>query len=82
MNQRQDLRSLDDEAAEAVETWLQRFNEAASDPSPGKLASLFLPDSHWREILALSWELKTVSGSGEIGRALAQALPRFQARGF
>ena len=66
----------------AVEQWLQRFNAAVANPQPGRLAALFVPDSHWREALALSWRLKTVSGRDAIGAALAEGLPKFKARDF
>ena len=79
---REDLRPPRDDVRHAVEQWLERFNGALTDPTPQRLATLFFPDSHWREVLALSWELKTTSGRDEITRALAQALPRFGARDF
>ena len=81
MNRRTDIHAVDD-VGQAVAAWLARFNEAVADPRPERLGALFLPDSHWREVLALSWQLITLSGREEIGRALAQALPRFQARNF
>ena len=66
----------------AVEQWLQAFNAAVAEAKVDRLAALFLPDSHWREALALSWRLATWSGRDAIARALAEALPRFKARDF
>ena len=82
MIKEQDLAAAGVDARATVEDWLGRFNAALSDPKPAALAALFVEDSHWREVLALSWELKTVSGRESIGDALADALPRFEARDF
>jgi cation diffusion facilitator CzcD-associated flavoprotein CzcO len=65
-----------------VEQWLQAFNAALGDPQAGRIAGLFLPESHWREALALSWRLQTVSGNEAIGSALAEGLSKFKARDF
>lgn len=69
-------------AVERVQAWLDGFNSAIADPSMNRLQALFLPDSHWREILSLSWKLTTTSGRDAIAGALVEALPRFQARDF
>ena len=70
------------DVSERVEAWLARFNEAAAQPSAGRLAPLFLADSHWREAVALTWRLVTVSGRDNIARDLAAALGKFEAHGF
>ncbi len=82
MNKRQDLPPAVLDPRAIVEDWLDRFNAALADPGPASLSALFVEDSHWREVLALSWELKTVSGREAIGDALAAALPEFEARAF
>lgn len=74
--------SPDSKVAGLVNTWLEAFNAAVARPNANELGALFLEDSHWREILSLSWELTTTSGRGAIANALAEALPRFQARNF
>src|SRR5215470_16028846 len=52
-----------------VTGWLSQFEKAlaAADAS---LPALFHPDSHWRDVLALTWRIETVSG----GQAVAAAL--------
>ena len=50
--------------------WLARFESALAGRSDETLESLFHSDSHWRDILALTWCIKTVSGSSAIARAL------------
>lgn len=46
----------------AVEGWLAAFAQALVAPDAGDLASLFLADSYWRDVLALSWRIKTLNG--------------------
>jgi len=65
-----------------VEDWLARLNAAAADPTPEQVGPLFEPDSHWREAVAFSWELKTLSGRDRIAPELAAAIAKFEARGF
>ena len=65
-----------------VESWLARLNAAAANPATPAVAALFLEDSHWREAVAFSWELKTLSGRDRLAPALADALARFEARDF
>ncbi len=68
--------------APAVEAWLVRFNQALAAMSAERLAPLFREDAHWREAVALSWELKTVSGREAVARDLAVACRQFQAKDF
>ena len=37
-------------------------------------------DGHWRDVLAMTWEIRTVSGAAEIAALLHAALPRMQPR--
>ena len=71
-----------DELAAIVENWLARLNADLAAPSAEKLGALFALDSHWREAVALSWELQTVSGRDQIARELAAALAKFEGRAF
>ena len=56
-----------------VEAWLATFERALSQGDEASLHDLFLPESHWRDILALTWNIQTVSGSGAVAEALAHA---------
>ncbi|MGE0314331.1 MAG: flavin-containing monooxygenase [Lautropia sp.] len=69
-------------AIEPVVAWLARFNEAAALPTAERLRPLFRADCYWREAVALSWELKTVSGADNVAHQLADALSTCQARDF
>ena len=68
--------------ATSVETWLAQFERALAQPSDPLLETLFRLDSHWRDVLALSWEIQTVSGRDGILRALRAHAARARASGF
>ncbi|MSO80903.1 MAG: NAD(P)/FAD-dependent oxidoreductase [Alphaproteobacteria bacterium] len=65
----------------AVERWLAGFEAALAGGGGSALAALFVPDAHWRDLLALSWRVATVSGAGAIASALADDR-RLAARAF
>jgi cation diffusion facilitator CzcD-associated flavoprotein CzcO len=54
-----------------VASWLARFEHALSRGDDAALHGLFHADSYWRDILALTWNIQTVSGSGVVAEALA-----------
>jgi cation diffusion facilitator CzcD-associated flavoprotein CzcO len=64
-------------SAEAVADWLARFERALAEPDDVLLESLFHADSHWRDLLALTWRIGTVNGAeaiveelkGHVGKA-------------
>ena len=56
--------------ANRVETWLRDFETALSASDQNAVAALFEPDSHWRDLLAFTWNIETVSGADEIAAAL------------
>lgn len=62
--------------------WLERFNAAVGTGHPVRLAALFRHDSHWRDLLALSWSIVTVSGRDGLARALARHAAQAGAHGF
>jgi hypothetical protein len=54
----------------AVQHWLARFEEALAGRDPARLKSLFQADSYWRDLLALTWDIRTVGGASAIADAL------------
>lgn len=54
----------------AVENWLTDFGAALSAGDATALAALFHPDSHWRDLLAFTWHISTVSGPDSIAETL------------
>jgi cation diffusion facilitator CzcD-associated flavoprotein CzcO len=55
-----------DDIAVSAETWLVQFEAALSDGDDAALKSLFLTESYWRDVLALSWNLQTLNGAEAI----------------
>ncbi|MGE5150099.1 MAG: hypothetical protein ACM3II_08265, partial [Rhodospirillaceae bacterium] len=53
----------------AVADWLSRFETADASQLP----SLFHADSHWRDVLALTWRIETFSGRDAVVQALRNA---------
>ena len=57
---------------EISETWLAAFNVALMSGNAEKVATLFMEDCHWRNILAFDWQILTTSGSDAIvGKLMA-----------
>ena len=59
---------------ETTGNWLAAFNAALSTDTPQTLADLFVEDSHWRNLLGISWYFSTFSGGAKLaGELLARA---------
>ena len=56
-----------------IDAWLRRFNAALAESDRAALGALFRDDGHWRDIVALSWGIGTVSGEAVAGALLAAA---------
>ena len=70
-----------------VDNWLLSFNEAISDKNNKKdsienLNKLFFEDCHWRDILALTWQIQTTSGKQNIISKLYDKVLDVTARDF
>ena len=59
--------------------WLSRFEEGLAAGNESLLGSLFRDDCHWRDVLAFTWRIGTVSGLSNVLSALRRS-PR--ATGF
>ena len=73
--------------SEEVRSWLLNFNKAIvnknnRDFSIKLLKDLFFDDSHWRDILALTWKIQTFSGSKNIIHILYDSLLDYGAGRF
>ena len=62
--------------AASAQSWLDEFGRACANPDPATLNRLFLPDSFWRDVLALSWNLQTTAGRDAIVRGLGALAPK------
>src|SRR5262245_24034474 len=66
----------------AATRWLSDFEKALRAAGPASLGALFRPDAHWRDLLAFSWQVQTVSGAGKFLDALRLQARDKDARGF
>ena len=62
-----------DALATLANHWLARFEAALTAGDEASLEQLFQPDSHWRDVLALTWGIATVSARDVVARELLKA---------
>jgi putative flavoprotein involved in K+ transport len=67
---------------QAVATWLEDFNTALAARDADAAAGLFATTSFWRDLVALTWNIKTVEGRDGVRKMLAQTLDRARPREF
>ncbi len=70
------------DAVEQAAAWLGGFEGALRQRDPAAVTALFHPEGHWRDVLALSWQLTTVSGAPAIEALLRETLATARPRGF
>ena len=62
--------------------WLATFEKALAGGDDARLRTLFHPDSHWRDVLALTWNIGTVNGLEAVVRELKAHAGRAHPSGF
>jgi putative flavoprotein involved in K+ transport len=67
---------------QVVTDWLDRFNAALADGDPEAAAGLFAADSFWRDLVALTWNIKTVEGPEGVRDMLEHTLRSSGPRDF
>jgi cation diffusion facilitator CzcD-associated flavoprotein CzcO len=67
---------------QAVATWLAAFEAAVTAGDADRAAALFAPDSHWRDLVAFTWHIRSFSGRDAIRSALGDRLPEVKPRRF
>jgi Pyridine nucleotide-disulphide oxidoreductase len=68
--------------ATIAKNWLAQFARALAKNDDLRLKSLFHADSHWRDLLALTWHIRTVSGVDAIVSELKAHAGRARPTGF
>jgi cation diffusion facilitator CzcD-associated flavoprotein CzcO len=68
--------------ATAADCWLAQFEEALAHPGGDLLERLFHRDSYWRDVLALTWRIRTMRGRDTICAGLRAQAGRVRPRGF
>src|ERR1700733_2414552 len=69
-------------AATEVEHWLERFDSALQAGDAVAAADLFAVESYWRDLVALTWNVRTVEGRDGVTHMLQAALPHIKPRGW
>jgi len=62
--------------------WLRQFGEALEERDTERAADLFMAEGWWRDLLALTWDLRTFHGAKAIGAALGRTLAAAEPRHF
>jgi cation diffusion facilitator CzcD-associated flavoprotein CzcO len=62
--------------------WLAAFEQALGDKDAEALRTLFRADSHWRDLLALTWDVQTLSGAETLIPALIDAAAKSKPENF
>jgi putative flavoprotein involved in K+ transport len=70
------------EVAARVTTWLSAFGGALSAGDTAAAAALFTEDCFWRDLVAFTWNIKTLEGRAAISAMLDQTLPGVQPGGW
>ncbi|MGH8708173.1 MAG: flavin-containing monooxygenase [Burkholderiales bacterium] len=71
------------ETLEAIANrWLARLEQALARGDDALLADLFRRDCHWRDVLALTWQIRTVSGREAVAAQLKAHALRARPAGF
>lgn len=69
-------------AHEIAESWLNAFEHALREGEREQLESLFLEESHWRDLLAFTWTITPHDGRQSVIDSLLTHAPRVNARNF
>lgn len=68
--------------ADEANAWLTAFERGLKRRDSEALAGLFLADCHWRDLLALTWDVQTLSARDTVIDALVGALDQFAPTDF
>jgi putative flavoprotein involved in K+ transport len=71
---------IDTSAKTTAESWLGDFAAALASGDATRLAALFARECHWRDILAVTWNLHTTSGAPAIAQRMVPAVTRMAPR--
>jgi putative flavoprotein involved in K+ transport len=69
-------------AAAEIADWLGRFEQALAAGDAVAASELFGDDGFWRDLVAFTWNLKTLEGPEEIRAMLESQLPHVQPSGW
>ncbi|MFN8446047.1 MAG: NAD(P)/FAD-dependent oxidoreductase [Caldilineaceae bacterium] len=65
-------------ATQQLSTWLAAFSEALAQADLAAVQALFAAECYWRDLVAFTWNIKTLEGQAAIGEMLAARLGEVQ----
>ena len=65
-----------------AQRWLETFEAALHSQDATAAAELFLPEGLWRDVLAFTWTIQTMSGRPAIEATLRETLARTKPKSF
>jgi putative flavoprotein involved in K+ transport len=69
-------------ATKEMTEWLSQFGGALARNEPAAAAALFHRESYWRDLVAFTWNIKTLEGPGEIQAMLEATLAHVRPSGW
>src|SRR3979411_3308335 len=76
------LEKLAPSAEQTATQWVHAFDLALAAGDDKALATLFLPDGHWRNLFGISWQFATFSGNEVLCHELSHRASEVRANGF
>ncbi len=73
---------LNRDAKQIAGSWLNGLNAALAAKDTQRVAMLFRPDGEWRDIVALTWTIETISDRAQVAERLVEAAAKTGARNF
>jgi putative flavoprotein involved in K+ transport len=68
--------------AAAVDGWLSSFEAALTEGDSEAAAALFAEESFWRDLVAFTWNIRTLEGPAEVKEMLDHTLGQVKPRGW
>jgi putative flavoprotein involved in K+ transport len=69
-------------ATESASRWLSEFGDALASRDVERSAAMFADESYWRDLVAFTWNIKTLEGRTEIADMLHAQLDDIEPSGF
>ena len=76
------LKLIDVNAEAVTRDWLAQFDAALTQRNVDAATGLFLKDGHWRDLLAFSWHIETMTGVEAIAGTLRDTIGSIQPANF
>jgi putative flavoprotein involved in K+ transport len=72
----------DSKPTKAIKAWLKKLEKSLAEKDTDKAVKLFGKDSYWRDLVSLTWNIKTVEGRDAIADMLNKTLASAKPRNF